>query len=284
MPIRDNGEIDIVEMLHTLWRFKFFIIAVTAVFGLVSVYLALTATPVFRAHVVVSKVSDGGMGSASSLASQLGGLGRIAGIGVSQSGPGQEAQAILESRQLSEEFVKRFEIIEELTPEGGKQPTLWQAVKRFRDTVLSIHEDTTEGLTTVAIEWTDPDTAARWANDYVALANEILRARALRESQSNIEYLNKQVKQTSVVELERVIYNLIESEIQKSMLANARAEYAFTVVDPAVAPELRSKPKRTLMVLTGGAAGFILSVVLALVISLGKRVREQDRPLPGSAD
>ena len=50
--------------------------------------------------------------------------------------------------------------------------TLWHAVKRFRELVLTIREDDANGITTVSIEWTDPAVAARWANDYVALANE----------------------------------------------------------------------------------------------------------------
>ncbi|MEO1202400.1 MAG: GNVR domain-containing protein, partial [Pseudomonadota bacterium] len=44
-------------------------------------------------------------------------------------------------------------------------------------------------------------------------------------------------------------------------------------VDPAVTPEMRVKPKRKLMVLSGGALGFFLGVLLAFAINLFRQVR-----------
>jgi uncharacterized protein involved in exopolysaccharide biosynthesis len=126
---------------------------------------------------------------------------------------------------------------------------------------------------TVAIEWTDPVTAARWANDFVALANERIRSRALQDSTRNIEYLNKQIERTTVVEVQRAIYNLIESETKNLMLANVRAEYAFRIVDPAVPPEVRSSPRRKLLVLSGLAVGLFAGVFLAFELHLLRRLR-----------
>jgi uncharacterized protein involved in exopolysaccharide biosynthesis len=49
------------------------------------------------------------------------------------------------------------------------------------------------------------------------------------------------------------------------MLANARREYAFTVVDPAVPPELRYYPRRTAMVVIGAIAGLLLGIAAAVI-------------------
>ena len=84
---------------------------------------------------------------------------------------------------------------------------------------MSIDQDKTSGITTVAIEWPDSATASRWANGYVALANELIRARALRESGRNISYLNAQLSRTSSIELQQGLYDLIESETKTQMLA-----------------------------------------------------------------
>ncbi len=73
--------------------------------------------------------------------------------------------------------------------------------------------------------------------------------------------------------MQRVMYSLIENETQTLMLANARAEYAFRVVDPAVAPEVRSSPNRTLIVLSGGVLGLFIGTVLAFAINLLRRVK-----------
>jgi uncharacterized protein involved in exopolysaccharide biosynthesis len=149
-------------------------------------------------------------------------------------------------------------------------------VKQFRELILTIRQDDTEGTTTVSIEWTDPTTAARWANDYVALANEIIRTQAREESERNIEYLSKQIEQTNAVELQRAMYNLIEAETKTLMLANARTEFAFANIDPAVAPEVRSKPKRKIIVLTGVALGLFVGFLVVFALNILRQVRTRE--------
>jgi uncharacterized protein involved in exopolysaccharide biosynthesis len=57
-----------------------------------------------------------------------------------------------------------------------------------------------------------------------------------------------------------VLYNLLESEKQKAMLANVNEDFALEVIDPAVPPETSEKPKRKLIVALGGVCGGFLGV------------------------
>ena len=278
MPTYHNDEIDLIAFLRVLWKFKYVVVAVAALFGFAAIYIALTAKPIFTAEVVVSKVSDTSMTGAASLASQFGSLGRLAGLGIGPGGAERESQAVLESRRLAEEFIERNDLLEELSPDSSDPLTLWWAVSQFRERVLTISEDVTEGITTVSIKWIDPAIAARWANEYVALANELIRTRALEESQRNVDYLNKQIEQTKEVGLQRVMYNLIETETKTLMLANARSEYAFTVVDPAVAPEIRTSPRRKLIVLSGGVLGVFFGVLAVFAINIFRKVTAGELP------
>jgi LPS O-antigen subunit length determinant protein (WzzB/FepE family) len=247
----NNDEIDVIASLRALWDFKYVIVSISSLFVLASLYIALTATPIFRADIVVAKVSDANLTGAASLANQFGGLGRLVGMNLGQGGSGREAQAVLESRRLVEEFIKRNDILNELSPDEGDLLTLWSAVTRFR---------------------------ARWANGFVALANELIRTRAREESERNIEYLNEQIEQTKEVGLQRVMYNLIETETQTLMLANARVEYAFTIVDPAVAPEIRISPKRKLIVLSGIALGLFFGVLAVFAINFFRQITTRKLP------
>jgi len=261
---RGNDGIDLLALWQTIWSYKYIIIAATVVGGGVAAAVALAQSPIYRAEVVITKVRDGGRSTMSSLANQFGGLANIAGINLgTSSDDDREAQAILESRKLVEEFVARGQLLPQLGEDGKKPPTLWQAVRHFRESVLSIREDSRKGRITVAVEWTDPGVAASWANNIVALANELIRTRALDGSKKNIAYLKEQIARTDVVEMQRVMYNLIEAETKTQMLANAKAEYAFTVVDPAVPPEVRIRPRRSLIgaigVMIGFAGGLIFS-------------------------
>jgi uncharacterized protein involved in exopolysaccharide biosynthesis len=262
IPADRKDEIDIVALWRVAWSSKYLLMLTSGLCGLVAAYFAFTATPIFRAEAVVVEVHDGGMSAASSLANQFGGLASLAGINLPGNGPEREAQAVLQSRRLTEEFIKSHDLLSVLLRDAKKPPTLWMAVKNFREGVLTIREDKRTGLTTVAVEWKDPAIAARWANEFVALANELIRARAKDDSTRNIAYLNKQVAQTNVVELQRVMYNIIESETKTMMLANARVEYAFRIVDPAVPPELKIRPKRLVMVVIGTLIGLVIGLMV----------------------
>jgi uncharacterized protein involved in exopolysaccharide biosynthesis len=279
ISVDHDGEIDVLALCRVVWGYKYLILLTSALCALVAVYLALTATPIYRAEVVVTAVHDGGMSAAASLANQLGGLASLAGVNLAGgSGADREVEAVLESRHLVEEFVKRQDLLPQLFPGVRKPPTLWFGVKEFRENVLSIREDKLKGMTTVAIDWVDPAVAARWANEFVALANEVVRGRALDDASRNIAYLNKQIAQTNVVEVQRVMYDLIESETKTLMLASARTEYAFTVVDPAVPPEVRISPRRALMVILGTLIGLFIGLIVVFFHRVLGRPHEGSAP------
>jgi uncharacterized protein involved in exopolysaccharide biosynthesis len=257
-----DSEINFVALFWIVWDQKFLVLAVSLLGGVIAAILALKAVPVFRAQVTVTEVHDSGMGNAAGFMGQLGGLASIAGLDMNSNGQEAERSAILASRGLVDAFVKRYKLAPVI---NGNSPlnSDWFAVERFRKDVYELHEDKLKGTTTLTFYWTDPVIAARWANDFIGLANEILRNRATDESTRNIEYLNKQLAHTNAVEIQQAIYRLIEGETKSLMLAHGRLEYAFTIVDPAVAPQVRFSPRRTLMVLSGLFIGGFLGSVVA---------------------
>jgi uncharacterized protein involved in exopolysaccharide biosynthesis len=246
-----ENEFDVLSFFWTAWDHKYLVLAISLLFGAIAAVLALTATPLYKAQVVVTQVHDTSMGGSGGLVGQLGGLASMAGLNLNSNGQEAERPAVLASRALVEAFVKRYNLVALFNGDAKTQVSDWSAVEKFRRTILDLHEEKLKETTTIAVEWRDPTVAARWANDFVALANDLLRARAIQESTRNVEYLNKQLAQTSAVEMQRAIYDLIEHETKTLMLANGRTEYAFTIVDPAVPPEQRSSPHRTVMVISG---------------------------------
>ncbi len=257
-------EFDVFELWNRLWRRRWLVIGISAVFAIIGVVRALLAEPMYRAEVVIVEVRDDGMGGAASIANQLGGLASIVGMNLSGADGNKNGKQVLSSRNLAEEFIRRYVPIEEIIEKPGPTRTMWYAVKSFRENALDIREDTREDKISVSVEWKDPKRAAQYANQYVALANEMVRSRTLAEATRNITYLNEQIDKTTVLELRRVMYNLIETETKRLMLANSRSEYAFTVIDPAVAPELRFSPKRAQMVIIFTFVGGFLGCLVAL--------------------
>jgi uncharacterized protein involved in exopolysaccharide biosynthesis len=278
-PPGASHEIDLVAVGLLMWAHRYWLFVAVLIATAAAAYVAFTTPPTYRADVVSTQVKEQSMGGGgAALASQLSSLVNISGLaGFAADRSERDAEAVLESRRLVQEFISRNDILAQLSPDPKKRPTLWRAVQRFQKGVVSIREDPRRGITTLSVEWTDPATAARWANGLVALANELIRTHALEEAQRNIAYLNAQSEHTTEVDLRRVIFNLIQNETKTLMLANGRPEYAFRIVDPAVPPEIRSGPHRTLILSTGLAVGLFAGAMLVLAWDWLRRQRARLR-------
>lgn len=278
-----DEDVDLLVVWLVLKRYKLFIaICVVACTVAATVY-AFTATPMYRAEVTITEVHDPNMEGAGAIAGQLGGLASLAGATLgAASGPSRDAQAILKSRRLAQQFIERYDLTGKIMAKSTAPPTLWRAVARFRKSVLNVDEDRRNGVTTISMYWRDPKEAALWANNFVALGNELIRNRAAADAERNIGYLNDQLKQTSSVEVQHAMYNLIESEMKTLMLAKGRAEYAFSTIDPAVPPEVSASPKIAVVILIGLVVGIFAGILSA--IGRYKVARHKDRIARGSLD
>jgi uncharacterized protein involved in exopolysaccharide biosynthesis len=274
----NENEIDLVGLWWMIWDHKVLVAVCTLIVALGALVIALTATPLYRASVTVTESKDTGLGGAESgMSGQLGGLASLAGLALGAGGEHPERQAVLRSRHLVEEFVARPDVLPVLMVGAKPGQSVWLTVEKFRKSVLDIEEDKLKGTTTVTMDWTDPAVAARWANEFVALANKQLRDQTIEDAGRNVTYLEDQVQHTRSVEILRVMNDLIEQETQRLMLARGRVDYAFTVADPAVKPEVRVSPKRTLLVLSGIVAGFLLGCYIVWVRTRFARRRVRPR-------
>ena len=259
-------EVDLFALFGLLWKSKALIAGITVLAVGGAAAYAFLATPTYKADVVVTEVTDRNSGGLGAVANQLGGLAGAVGLNLGgSSGASRQATAVLQSRKLVEEFIKRNNLVPVLYPHEKKQPTLWYAVRKFQRSVLDIKEDTRKGTMTVSIEWIDPEISANWANSFVALANDMVRSRVLAESNRDVVYLNEQLKHTSDVQLQRVMYDLIEQETKTLMIAYERPEFAFTVVDPAVGPEIKTSPRRLIIIALAFVLGLIVGSGAALL-------------------
>ncbi len=276
-PVDD--EISLAEIWQALRNRALLIIATTFVFAAASLVVALMMTPIFQAQAVLSPVSEGSGGSGlSNIAAQFGGLASLAGLNLGGNSSTGEAVATLNSRVLVEQYITSNNLLPELYQDqwdaatktwktaDEDTPTVWLGTRKFIEQVMDVQTDKKTGLVKLTVEWSDPALAAKWANDLVTRANDRLRARAINNSTKNISYLYEQLDKTSIVELRESIYRLLESETKKVMLAQGSEEYAFKIIDPAVVPEKKIRPKGALIIAVGTFMGLMLSGLYALAV------------------
>ena len=270
----NDDAIDLARLWNIVWQNKWLITGVTAVFAVASIAYALTLTHWYRSEVLLAPADEQTMNTG--IAGQLGSLVGLAGISIGGGGS-IEALAILRSRDFTRAFIEEQELLAVLfadkwdaesqswlDEDSAEWPDYGDGVRYFDDNLRRISEDRETGLVTVAVEWTDPELAARWVELLVQRLNDYMRSRALKEAQANVDYLQAELAVTTVVALQQAVGRLLEREHQKLMLARGNEEFAFRVIDSAEVPETPSRPNRRLMVIVATIFGGIISVFFVL--------------------
>lgn len=287
-------EFNLRELVSVLWARKWVISGVTMVFAAASVFWALAIPNQYTATAVLASASGGNVNG---LSSQLSGLASLAGVNLGD-GDGDESQIALEVMQ-SWDFVDKFIGQNNLQvevfaargwdrtsdkllldgkvydahaakwvrkPRNGKtiEPTSWELFDGFSKR-LTVSQDKKTGLISVSVEYFSPNIAKQWVDKLVDAINDHMRLRKLDASNRNIDYLQAQIDKTSIAEMKEVFYQLIEDQTKDKMLAEASPEYQFVTVSPAMVPEEKSKPRRSVIVLLATMLGGMAAAFFVLV-------------------
>jgi uncharacterized protein involved in exopolysaccharide biosynthesis len=285
-------ELDLGMFLEKLIQERKAIVGAAFLTTLIAALIAFNMDDVYRAEATLIPAEL--RQSASPLASQLGGAAAILGIDVNSGGTNRvdSAIAVLTSRAFIVQFIERHgllvplfagdweaetssptvdrDIYDESTLEWvgrAAKPTDLQAYRAFSER-LSVVKERATGLIRVSFEWHNPVQAQEWVNSLIRDINREIKNSDLEESNNAISYLRRQLQETQLVEMQRVFYGLIESQIRVSMLADVRDEYIFQVIDPAVVPDRPFSPQRLVLIFIGFIVGFVLGILYVTVRTL----------------
>jgi uncharacterized protein involved in exopolysaccharide biosynthesis len=284
------------EIFELLWRERVLLIAIPVVITAAVAAAGFLIPARYEATVVMMPVLDsespersGGLGAA---AASLGGLASIAGLSAGGNTLKTEALAILESEALTDRFISDNKLLPLLyrskwdlergqwkSADSKKWPTLWKANRYFKD-IRNVTDNARSGLVTMTITWRDPVQAAEWANGLVAMTNQYIRDKAVRDAEKNIVFLKEQTKSNDIVPMQQAISNLTETQLKKIMYARGREEYALKVLDPATVSEKQSFPRPVLWTVSAAILGIFIGI---LAVLLRKTGREANLQSPGNS-
>ena len=258
------------DTLRLLLDHVWLLLLISFLFAVVAAGTSLALPNVFRGETTVAPAETNQQTSFPFPGME--GLASLAGFALPASEKLEEHLAVLRSRDFVWRFIREFDLMpvlfeEEWDAENERwekddvdsQPNKWDAYRFFSRNVLSVNKDTKTGLVRITIDWYDPELAAEWANQIVELLNEHLRTIAIERSRKNLEYLNQELEGIKVSEMRQTLSQLIEQEQRTAMIVNTQKEFAFRVLDPAVAPDKKVRPKRALLTLLAGMLGFLLA-------------------------
>lgn len=291
-----DDEIDLKELFSAIWSGKLTIIITTVVAAIIAVMFALSQPDIYKAEALLSPVSNdsGGMGG---LASQFGGLASLAGVSLGGGSADKTTMGIevLQSRQFFAQFMTDNDVlvplmasknwesstnrlvidpeiydvetnawVREAKAPRQSQPSVQEAHEKFKE-IIAVSQDKETGFVTLSIEHYSPFVAKKWVDTLIVAINETIREQEVAQAERSISYLKQQIQTTQLAELQVGFFELIQSQTETIMLANASPEYLFKTLDPAVVPELKAKPKRALIAVLGTLLGGMFGVLIVLV-------------------
>ena len=301
---RVGDDIDLRAFVLFFWRGKWIIGGVAFAVTVIAIIVALMMPNVYRAEALLAPSQQERAGGLSALAAQYGGLASLAGLSLPQGSLDKTeiALAVLRSRQFIGSFIDRHDLlvplmaavawdresgdllidqslydtqverwVRDVSPPRQTIPSSQEAYKAFSDLLLAELDNKT-GLVIIGVEHLSPSVAKQWVDWLVDDINAAVMRQDVQKAEQAIQYLKQQIELTSLAELKNVFFHLIEEQMKTVMLAKASPEYMFRTLDPAIAPELKAKPKRAVIAVLGLVIGVFLGIAVHIVsASLGTR-------------
>ena len=271
---------EIFAVVRQRWRL---LALTTFLFAAIAAVIGFLMTPVYRSSaLLIPNEANERSGILGSAVSQLGGLASLAGLGAlggNAQNATTEALAVLQSQNFVEEFISAENLLPKLFPRDWdasrnnwrpslrKIPTPFMGYRRFTQDVMSVSQDKKTNLIKVEIDWTNREEGAAWANELIERVNQRMRERSVSEADETIKYLQQELPTTDSIEVRLAVSSMMEQQLKTKALAEVRKQYAFRVIDPAIAPDadFKLRPHKAIYIVLGGGFGLLCGVAIVFL-------------------
>ncbi|MDU0114557.1 Wzz/FepE/Etk N-terminal domain-containing protein [Psychrosphaera aquimarina] len=291
-----DDEIDLKELWNVIWAGKLKIFVITAVFGIASVFYALSLPNIYKATTVLAPTNQESSGGLGGLASQYGGLAAMAGINLGGSGDNkiEHALELMKSWHYLDSFITKYNLKPTFMAVVGWNKTTNQLVyddllynKTTKAWILgsdnitlepsslatyktvsgsiSVTQEKDTGLINLNVSHYSPNVAYDLTKLLTKELNDHFRNLDKQEAEASINFLTNKIDGTSNTEMRQVFYSMIEAHSKTLMMTEVNKQYLVKTLVPTMMPEQKDKPKRALIVVLGTMLGGILSVLFVLI-------------------
>ena len=225
-PTYQDDEIDLFELIETLWKEKVLIILFTVVAAMGGTGYAFLATPTYEAEVRLLLPSSKDVAELN----KLSGAPYVANANASFS-PAMVFERFvqnLESSSLLKEFLTRPEVLTFYNPEGQPISRVW---KGFSESLVVSKPGKNSNATTLKVALSDPVLTADFANAFVDLALSNTKADLISDFQEELSQSKDRItatldsrKQTYVSQIETELAKLREAKLIASKIGIERQE------------------------------------------------------------
>ena len=296
-----DDEIDLRELFHVLWDKIFYIGAITSIFSLISIIYALMLPNIYQSQATMMPTEENtGMGG---ILGQYSGMASLAGISLpsESSSKAQEAIARIHSFEFfSNHFLPQIKLenllavkkwnqvsntlaydasvfnsesrqwVRKAKPPSPIIPSSQEAYEKYK-AIMSISEDSKTSFVTLSVKHESPVIAQQWVEIIMNQIDQVMRDQDRQKAKQSIEYLNSLAPTINYAEIKQAFSSLQEEQIKQLMMVEATENYIFKVLDSPIVPELKSEPKRALIVILNTILGMILSSLGVLAFHYSRK-------------
>ncbi len=297
---KKSDEIDLITVFIKIWQYRLFIIIFTGFLSLASVLYALLAKEQFQADVKLYKEEAEVKGSQlKSLASQFGFGGVEQGLTFSiedlLKSRKLQNKIILKSWD-NKKIDSIVNLINYWEIEGDTQGEKLHEARLALENLIAIEKDKETGLIIISVLMPEPQLAADIANYITELITEYVSKERKTSTQQNINYIKERLSKVEdelanaenalkefrehnrvistspqlqlefgrlqrKVTIKQEVYLTLQKELELAEIELVKEKPVINILDQAVKPEKRFKPKRTIVVIVGTFLGFFLSLL-----------------------
>jgi uncharacterized protein involved in exopolysaccharide biosynthesis len=312
--VRNNNEIWLVVYWRVIMNRRKMIGTFVLAAVVLTIIISLCMKNIYGAKAIITPIApkdSGGNSIAAGIMQQVGGL---SAIGLPDSSSSAEIVTLLQSNILREKIISQYNLLpvlfsdqwDENTKNWKKRawynplslvssliclikpvdkkgiekiegvPDVWDGLRKLDD-MVKINNNVKDKTITIVVEFDNPVMAANIAGYFLAELNDHMSSEAKRVALTNRKYLEQQLDQTADPFIKQKIYNLIAQQIETSMMAEVKENFAFKVIDPPKAPDRKLKPKRAQMMLISLLASLLIGIAIAFFLAYWEKMKDQDR-------
>jgi len=268
-----NDEINLLDLVKVLLRHKGIIIRLVLVVTIGTAIISLFMTKVYESRAVIAPVdTPAAQSGLVAMAAQFG-------IASPQTSNFSEITGLLKSDILMQKVMEKGKfrdiLFEKDDLEGlSENEKAWEGIRLLKEDVLTVKENKKENTLSISARYRDPAIAQSIAATTLNELTDHMTAEARRVANANMRHLESQIVNAADPFVRQKIYSLIAQQIETAMMAEAKENFAFKVLDPPRVPDKKIKPKRVLMVVLAFVVSLFLGILLAFIREHYQRNRE----------
>ncbi|MGZ6276070.1 MAG: hypothetical protein ACXWMI_08175, partial [Syntrophales bacterium] len=155
-------------------------------------------------------------------------------------------------------------------------PDVWDGLRTL-DSIVKVNQNIKENIIIITVDYYDPVMAAKMVEYFLTALTDHMSSEARRVATINQKYLEEQLGKTADPLIKQKIYNLIAQQLETSMMAEVKENFAFKVIDPPMVPDMKIKPKRIQMALLSFVVSIFIGVFLAFLMEHFERSKSKER-------